>query len=117
MSALQRAKAQLRPAAEPLLAQGRARSKRREEFANALARETLERWQTTAKELQPVAPLAILAGHPRSGTTLLEQMLAAHPGVVTTDETAGLRSQFIEPIVLPPDISVGVGTLRWYQVQ
>lgn len=100
MSALLRAKAQLRPAAEPLLEQWRARTRRREEFANALDRETLNRWQAMARHLQPVAPAAILAGHPRSGTTLLEQMLATHPGVVSTDETGVLRSQFIEPIVL-----------------
>jgi tetratricopeptide (TPR) repeat protein len=100
MDALQRAKAQLRPAAEPHLAQWRARARRREEFASALDRTTLERWQRTTRDLKPVAPLAILAGHPRSGTTLLEQMLAAHSGVVTTDETGVLRQQFIEPIVL-----------------
>jgi tetratricopeptide (TPR) repeat protein len=103
MSALQRAKAQLRPATEPLLAQWRTRAKRREDFANALDRETLERWQAMARSLRPVTPVAILAGHPRSGTTLLEQMLAAHPGVVTTDETGVLRSQFIEPIILGAD--------------
>ena len=100
MGALQRAKNQLRPAAEPLRAQWRARAQRREEFANALDRTTLERWQATARAMEHVAPMAILAGHPRSGTTLLEQMLAAHPGVVTTDETGVLRQQFIEPIVL-----------------
>jgi hypothetical protein len=44
--------------------------------------------------------LAILAGHPRSGTTVLEQMLAAHSGIVTSDVTGILRSQFVEPIVL-----------------
>lgn len=98
MAALQRAKTQLRPGAEPLLAQWRERAIRREEFACGLNRRTLERWQAT--KLQAVTPVAVLAGHPRSGTTLLEQMLAAHPGVVTTDETGVLRNQFIEPIVL-----------------
>jgi tetratricopeptide (TPR) repeat protein len=100
MTALQRAKAQLRPAAEPFLRQWRARSRRREEFARALDRTTLERWQALGKELQAVTPMAIMAGHPRSGTTLLEQMLAAHSGVASTDETGVLRTQFIEPIVL-----------------
>lgn len=100
MTALEQAKAQLRPAATPLLAQWRARATRREEFACALDRPALERWQSMSRLVSPVTPVAILAGHPRSGTTLLEQMLAAHPGVVTTDETAVLRNQFIEPIVL-----------------
>ena len=100
MAALLQAKAQLRPAAEPLLEQWRARAYRREEFARSLDRTTLERWQLLAGQLRAVAPVAILAGHPRSGTTLLEQMLAAHSGVITTDETGVLRTQFIEPIVL-----------------
>jgi tetratricopeptide (TPR) repeat protein len=111
MAALQRAKAQLRPMSGPLLAQWQARARRREEFANALDRSALQRWQAAAREepkaRRPAAgrsmglpSLAILAGHPRSGTTLLEQMLAAHSGVVTTDETGVLRQQFIEPIVL-----------------
>jgi tetratricopeptide (TPR) repeat protein len=98
MTALQQAKAQLRPAAEPLLKQWRERTQRRETFALALDQSTLERWRATP--LRPVTPVAILAGHPRSGTTLLEQMLAAHSGIVTTDETGVLRQQFIEPIVL-----------------
>ena len=100
MTALERAKAQLRPAAEPLLRQWHERALRREAFAHALSRATLARWQAVERELRPVAPMAILAGHPRSGTTLLERMLAAHSGVVTTDETGILRAQFIEPIVL-----------------
>lgn len=100
MTALLRAKTQLRPAAEPFLKQWRACSRRREEFARALDRATLERWQALGQELKAVTPLAIMAGHPRSGTTLLEQMLAAHSGVASTDETGVLRTQFIAPIVL-----------------
>ena len=33
-----------------------------------------------------IPPLAFLGGHPRSGTTLLEQILDAHPGVAAVDE-------------------------------
>ncbi len=33
-----------------------------------------------------IPPLAFLGGHPRSGTTLLEQILDAHPGVAALDE-------------------------------
>lgn len=35
---------------------------------------------------QPIQPLAFLGGHPRSGTTLLEQVLDAHPKVAALDE-------------------------------
>jgi hypothetical protein len=34
----------------------------------------------------PIPPLAFLGGHPRSGTTLLEQILDTHPGVAALDE-------------------------------
>jgi Tfp pilus assembly protein PilF len=34
----------------------------------------------------PIPPLAFLGGHPRSGTTLLERILDAHPGVAALDE-------------------------------
>lgn len=33
-----------------------------------------------------IPPLVFLGGHPRSGTTLLEQILDAHPGVAALDE-------------------------------
>jgi tetratricopeptide (TPR) repeat protein len=99
MGALEKAKAQLRPVAEPLLGQWRLRADRRRTFARALDRATLERWQRASASLPRAVPLAILAGHPRSGTTLLEQLLASHPGVLTTDETGILRTQFLEPIV------------------
>ncbi|MCI0641129.1 MAG: sulfotransferase [Gemmataceae bacterium] len=98
MAALLAAKAELYCFARPLLNQWHQRARRREEFARALDGTVLRRWREV--QLRPVGLIAILAGHPRSGTTLLEQMLAAHPGVVTTDETAILRSQFIEPMVL-----------------
>lgn len=47
--------------------------------------------QTWTKEFpirlrSPSPPLAFLGGHPRSGTTLLEQILGAHPDVASLDE-------------------------------
>lgn len=98
MAALLAAKAELHCVARPLLNQWHQRARRREEFAHALDGAVLRRWREV--QLRPASQIAILAGHPRSGTTLLEQMLAAHPGVVTTDETGVLRSQFVEPMVL-----------------
>lgn len=100
MAALLVGKNQLRPRAQPLLDQWHRRARRREEFARKLDSTTLRRWSDMSQRLAKVSPMAILAGHPRSGTTLLEQMLAAHSGIVTTDETGVLRSQFIEPMVL-----------------
>ncbi len=41
---------------------------------------------------EPIPALAFLGGHPRSGTTLLEQVLDAHPGMAALDEP----SAFVE---------------------
>ena len=49
------------------------------------------------RQLRPSAAqpsMAILAGHPRSGTTLLEQMIAAHPQVADLDEKEALSAAF-----------------------
>ena len=55
-----------------------------EKLQRQLMPETLGRWFET----RPANPcrLALLGGHPRSGTTLLEQVLDAHPDVVTAEE-------------------------------
>lgn len=38
------------------------------------------------RKREAIPPLTFLGGHPRSGTTLLEQVLDAHPGVAALDE-------------------------------
>ena len=58
--------------------------RRRRSLLASLTSATIPRWR------QPVAPyplqLVFLGGHPRSGTTLLEQILGAHPGILAFDE-------------------------------
>lgn len=49
----------------------------------------------------PFAP-AFLVGFPRSGTTLLEQIFDAHPGVIGLDEQTFLEDQFNAPTVAYP---------------
>lgn len=43
-------------------------------------------------------PLAFLGGHPRSGTTLLEQILGAHPSIVAIDESEAFVQQVWHPL-------------------
>jgi tetratricopeptide (TPR) repeat protein len=57
----------------------------------------IRRW----REVPPASPMpsiAILAGHPRSGTTLLEQVLAAHPAVADIDEKDVLPASIRETL-------------------
>jgi tetratricopeptide (TPR) repeat protein len=67
---------------------------------------------------ESIPPLAFLGGHPRSGTTLLEQILDAHPDVAALDEPTA----FLE--VLQPEFhksselsSARVNVLRRHYIQ
>lgn len=54
---------------------------------DALTPAHLERWHAARAAFEPLGGgLALLTGHPRSGTTLLEQVLDSHPGAVSADE-------------------------------
>jgi Flp pilus assembly protein TadD len=96
------AKEQLRPQAILCLSQARLVRRRQLEVAELLARADFETWRAAGPARSPEVPIAFLCGHPRSGTTLVEQILAAHNGAVTTDETGVLVREFIEPLVRQP---------------
>jgi Tfp pilus assembly protein PilF len=57
-------------------------------FTNAQPKDILRTWAGffPERKREAIPPLAFLGGHPRSGTTLLEQILDAHPGVAALDE-------------------------------
>lgn len=98
MEAFLAAKAILRPvtsnhAATLHLIQARVR-----EMEQSITAATLERWASAGEALQPARRFALLCGHPRSGTTLLEQVLDAHPAVVTAEETHILHDEAYLPL-------------------
>ncbi len=52
------------------------------------ARELFRNWQEEGRSKnEEMHRFAVIAGHPRSGTTLLEQLLDSHPQVVSAEET------------------------------
>jgi len=57
-------------------------------FTRSLPTTILRTWAEyfPERKREPMPGLAFLGGHPRSGTTLLEQMLDAHPAVAALDE-------------------------------
>lgn len=57
-------------------------------FTTSQPKDVLHLWAKffPAAKREAIPPLAFLGGHPRSGTTLLEQILDAHPGVAALDE-------------------------------
>lgn len=63
----------------------------------SVTRDQLMRWAGNA-EASPGPRTAILTGHPRSGTTLLEQALDAHSGIISAEETTVFTSAVYRPI-------------------
>lgn len=55
-------------------------------MVDQLTPEQWRHWAEDSADIEPAEPLAVLTGFPRSGTTLLERVLDAHPGLVSTEE-------------------------------
>jgi Flp pilus assembly protein TadD len=73
--------------------------RRRRDLLAALTPETIRRWREegTAAADHPHR-LALLGGHPRTGTTLLEQILGAHPGIAAFDEPMAFPDEVAEKL-------------------
>jgi hypothetical protein len=67
-------------------------------FTQGLPKDVLRAWAKffPERKREAIPPLAFLGGHPRSGTTLLEQILDAHPGVAALDEPTAFL-EVLEP--------------------
>jgi tetratricopeptide (TPR) repeat protein len=99
MSLFLEAKTLLQPqAARPIAELKTIRGRIQYAAANASADE-LQRWFDSSSQLQPAHRLALLGGHPRSGTTLLEQVLDTHPGMVSADETEVFYNEAYGPLL------------------
>lgn len=83
--ALKAAKQLLRPHAKGCLQQTQETLGKNRELLNSLDKSVYDRWTEKAGEDTPYR-FAVLTGHPRSGTTLIEQVLDTHNGVKSADE-------------------------------
>lgn len=108
MTAFLEAKALLRPASAPPLKILQGIQARVREMEETISATVFERWFDSREALQPTRRLAVLCGHPRSGTTLLEQVLDSHPDIVTAEETHILHDEAYLPLSrgFSPDASV-----------
>ncbi|HKW27968.1 MAG TPA: sulfotransferase [Verrucomicrobiae bacterium] len=71
---------------------------RRRELLAALKPETIQRWRREGTGPLARPRLAFLGGHPRSGTTLLEQILGAHPAIAAFDEPPAFVHEILEKL-------------------
>ncbi len=93
IEAIERGKSLLRnrPDVQQLLTRSARISEAFRQLYVELDESTIGRWlRTTPAQKSPCRGLGHLLGFPRSGTTLLEQALAAHPQLLSSSETAVL---------------------------
>jgi tetratricopeptide (TPR) repeat protein len=88
MSAFLEAKAMILPNAARYITGQKLVHSRLKIVAEKLNAETVGRWRAQDAGHNPPCRLALLCGHPRSGTTLLEQVLDSHPEFVSAEETS-----------------------------
>lgn len=91
---------------------------------DSLTPDHIQQWRQSAKNLPQSPPLTILAGHPRSGTTLIEQALNAHPQAISAEETTIFSGAIHGPLFegKPSDVpqsqildEIPKNTLKGYQ--
>jgi len=88
MAAFLSAKSMIRPIAAGAMAIQQSVHFRLTETGEAISAEVLKQWADQAESSATRSrKLAVICGHPRSGTTLLEQLLDSHPEVVSAEET------------------------------
>lgn len=105
MNAFLEAKTILRQDAAPFVAGLQTIHARLSALTESFKPEMFRRWLDFGANLQPSHRLALLGGHPRSGTTLLEQVLDSHPDIVSAEETEIFLHETYTPLArnLPPN--------------
>jgi thioredoxin-like negative regulator of GroEL len=99
MMALLEAKALLRPHMGPQAAVLGLMQRRAKEMEQSITTAVMDRWRADAERLPPLRRIALLCGHPRSGTTLLEQVLDAHSDVTSAEETKMMHDEAYLPLI------------------
>jgi tetratricopeptide (TPR) repeat protein len=97
-AAFSAAKRMLEQHAAPLVGQSQAELAKSAEMAAMLDRSWYERSRTSAESDSPYR-FAVLTSHPRSGTTLVEQVLDSHDEVISSDEFDVVTHWIYLPIV------------------
>jgi tetratricopeptide (TPR) repeat protein len=68
------------------------------EIMDSISADDFRRWRDESASLD-ARPMALLSGFPRSGTTLLEQMLDAHPDLVSSEERDFIGCELLNRVI------------------
>jgi tetratricopeptide (TPR) repeat protein len=98
-TALCQAKAQLADQSAEQLQYSYFIRRRQWELTQSVTPADLRHWRRDGNSLTPQRRIAFLTGFPRSGTTLLEQIIATNADTVCTDESGIIPHHFVSPLV------------------
>jgi len=98
MTAFLNAKSLQMPAAKGALEQLSKMQQRAARLQTELNNEDFRRWRDVGKSITSPRRFAVLCGFPRSGTTLLEQILDSHPQIISAEETRILQEEACFPM-------------------
>ena len=99
MTALLEAKALMRPHMGTHVATLKHMQSRAREMEQSISAPVMDRWRADIDKLQPTRRIALLCGHPRSGTTLLEQVLDSHSDIISAEETKLMHDDAYLPLI------------------
>jgi tetratricopeptide (TPR) repeat protein len=108
MAALLEGKTIQRAQAAALAAPLQQMQKLNQEMAQSITTAILDRWRNEGARLPHPRRIALLAGHPRAGTTLLEQVLDAHSDIISLEETTLIHDEIYRPMArdFPPGAGI-----------
>jgi tetratricopeptide (TPR) repeat protein len=99
MTALLEAKSLMRHSAIQPLKILREKQAHLKQMQQSASEQVVQKWRKAgATDLQPTRKLALLCGHTRSGTTLLEYVIDAHPGVTSAEESMVFHNKAYYPL-------------------
>jgi tetratricopeptide (TPR) repeat protein len=110
MTALLEGKAIQRAQAAAFAAPLQQMQKLNTDMAQCITGAILDRWRADGSKLQPPRRITLLTGHPRSGTTLLEQVLDAHSDVISLEETTLIHDEIY--VLMGRDFPAGAGIFQ-----
>jgi hypothetical protein len=99
MTAFQQAKSLLRPLVTREMEIQAVMQQQLATQGKTITKEMLQQWRDTGAPGSPAHRFSVLCGHPRSGTTLLEQVLDAHPEAVSSEETMIFQNEAFSTVM------------------
>jgi tetratricopeptide (TPR) repeat protein len=99
MTAFQQAKSLLRPLATREMEIQTVMQQQLATQGKTITKEILQQWCDAGAQWSPTHRFSVLCGHPRSGTTLLEQVLDAHPDAVSSEETMIFQNEAFSTVM------------------